>query len=314
MRQHNPSGVVRGRIVLKGQIRPTLSTEYLIMITRSLLFVALMLATSITIAADEDPVFSGPQAGEKVTTFKTRFVLGENAGQQFDVVTTAEGKPVLIIFVHEVTRPSVGLTRLLMNYAEKRAADGLHPAVVFLTDDATQTETWMKRAQHALPRNVPVGISVDGKEGPGAYGLNRAMTMTVLVAKDNAVTANFALVQPSVQADGPKILKAIVDALGGGEVPTLASLGGERYMRRNAPADDLPSPRLAELLRAVIQKTANDEQVDAAAQKVDDYMAENEPAKKQVQQIARRIVDAGKLENYGTAKAQAHIRRWAAEE
>ncbi len=285
------------------------------MIIRSLLLAALLFASSKAFAADEDPVFSGPQPGEKITSFKARYVLGEKAGDQFDVVTAAADKPVLILFVHEVTRPAVGLTRLLMNYAEKRAADGLHPAVVFLTDDATQTETWMKRAQHALPKNVPVGISVDGKEGPGAYGLNRAMTMTVLVAKDNTVTANFALVQPSVEADGPKILKAIVDVLGGGEVPTLASLGGERYTRDAAPAQrGGPDAKLAGLLRAVIQKTANDEQVDAAAKKVDDYIAKNQPAKKQVQQIARRIIDAGKLENYGTAKAQAHIRRWAESE
>jgi hypothetical protein len=38
--------------------------------------------------------------------------------------------------------------------------------------------------------------------------------MTVLVGKDDKVTANFALVQPSLQADGPKIAAAIADALG----------------------------------------------------------------------------------------------------
>ena len=42
------------------------------------------------------------------------------------------------------------------------------------------------------------------------------MSLTVLVGKEGVVSANFALVQPSVQADGPKILKAIVDALGRG--------------------------------------------------------------------------------------------------
>ena len=183
-------------------------------------------------AAEEEPVFSGPQVGEAVTPFKARHVLGEKAGEEFDVISAADGKPVCIIFVHNVTRPSVGLTRLLMTYAARRVDDGLHPAVVFLSADATQTESWMKRAQHALPKKVPIGISVDGQEGPGAYGLNRDMTLTILVAKENKVTGNFALVQPSVQADGPKVLKAMVDVLGGGEVPTLARLGGERYMRR----------------------------------------------------------------------------------
>ena len=268
--------------------------------------------------ADEDTVFSGPQVGEGVAAFKVRHVLGEDAGKEFDVVTAADGKPICVIFVHEVTRPSVGLTRLLMKYADQRAEDGLHSAVVFLSDDATETESWMKRARHALPKNVPVGISVDGKEGPGAYGLNREMTLTILVAKENKVTANFALVQPSVQADGPQVLKAMVDAVGSGEVPTLAQLGGQRYMRRDGPQREGakrggPDPELANLLRSVIQKQASDEEVDEAAQKVDAYLAENEAAKKQVQQIASRIIDAGKLENYGTKRAQEHIRRWAKE-
>lgn len=275
---------------------------------------------SITHGADE-PLFSGPQVGERVAPFKTRSVLGENAGKEFDVVADADGKPLCIVFVHDVTRPSIGLTRLLMTYAQQRAGDGMHGAVVFLTADATATETWMKRARHALPKDVPVGISVDGGEGPGAYGLNRKATLTVLIAKENKVTANFPLVQPSVQADGPKILKAMVEALGGGDVPTLAQLGVDRAMRRGAPPKDAPpkdaarrgglDPQLAGLLRAVIQKTASDEQVDAAAKKVDQFIDENKQAEQQVAQIANRIIRAGKLENYGTPRAQEHLRRWA---
>ena len=75
-----------------------------------------------------------------------------------------------------------------------------------------------------MPGGVPVGISTDGQEGPGAYGLNRKVQMTILVGKDDKVTANFALVQPSAAADGPRIAQAIVDALGGGKGPTAEEL------------------------------------------------------------------------------------------
>jgi hypothetical protein len=50
------------------------------------------------------------------------------------------------------------------------------------------------------------------------------MTVTVLVAKDGKVTGNFALVQPSVAADGPKIAEAIAKALGSEKGPTLEEL------------------------------------------------------------------------------------------
>ena len=48
--------------------------------------------------------------------------------------------------------------------------------------------------------------------------------MTVLIAKDNQVTANFALVQPSIAADAAKIAQAIADVLGDQQAPTLEQL------------------------------------------------------------------------------------------
>jgi hypothetical protein len=203
----------------------------------------LALAVSIALvgpvfAQDDKAVeFSGPQAGEKLTPFVAKTVLGGEAGQEFDLVKSAAGKPVLIVFVHEVNRPSVGLTRLLGLFAASKKEAGLASGVVFLTADATATEDLIKRASGALPGGVPVGISTDGQEGPGAYGLNRKVQMTVLVGKEDKVTANFALVQPSVQADAPKIAQAIVDVLGGGKGPTieeLQKLGGPRR-RPDAP-------------------------------------------------------------------------------
>jgi len=46
---------------------------------------------------------------------------------------------------------------------------------------------------------APTGISPDGEEGPGSYGLNRKMTLTILVANKGKVTANFALVQRTLR-------------------------------------------------------------------------------------------------------------------
>ena len=166
------------------------------------------------IAEDEAKEFSGPQKGETITPFNVRGVLGDKAGEEYDLVKTAKGQPIVLMFVHEVNRPSVGIARVVMNYAASQKKAGLNAGLVFLTADATETEDWTKRASGALPQGVPIGISTDGVEGPGAYGLNRKVTVTVLVAKDEKVTANFALVQPSVAVDAPKIIEAIAAAAG----------------------------------------------------------------------------------------------------
>ena len=274
---------------------------------RLLTVVAVALAAP-AIPAD-DPVFSGPQVGEKLPPLKVRGVFDAEAGKEIDFVTRAGGKPIVLVFVHEANRPSIGLTRTLTTYTAGRAKDGLHTGVVWLADDATEAEAALKRMRHALAKDAPIGISPDGKEGPGAYGLNRNATLTILVGKDGKVTANFALVQPSLQADLPKILKAVV-AVAGGELPKLETLPGMRAEPKDRPAAD---PKLPGLMRAVIQKTATKEAVDRAAAAVEDYVKGNEAARREVGRIARTIIEGGKLDNYGTAPAREYLRKWAKE-
>lgn len=278
-----------------------------------------VLAASTVLGDDE--AFSGPQVGERLVPFTARGTLGEVAGKEFDLVKSADGKPTLLIFVHEVTRPSLGLTRLIMTYAATRAKDGLVGGVVFLSADPTETENWMKRASNALPKDVAIGISTDGQEGPGPYGLNRHVALTVLVGKENKVTANFALVQPSIQADAPKIAKAIVEVLGGGKVPTLAELAEPNPWALNAMvargvAEGLvkqqeSDPKLDSLLRSLIQKTATAEQVQAAIESIETHIADKPAGQQRIGDIARRIIDADKLDNYGTPLAQAQLKVWA---
>ena len=67
-----------------------------------------------------DAVFSGPQPGEKLPGFKMRGVFDDAAGKETDPVADAGKKPIVIIFVHELTRPSLAVFRTVMNYAATR--------------------------------------------------------------------------------------------------------------------------------------------------------------------------------------------------
>jgi hypothetical protein len=260
-------------------------------------------------ADDKDKVFSGPQVGEKLPPFKVRGVFDGDAGKDLDFVKTADGKPIVLVFVHEVNRPSVGLTRVLTTYTAGRKKDGLHTGIVWLSDDATEAEAALKRMRHALAKDAPVGISTDGKEGPGGYGLNRNVTLTILVGKDGKVTANFALVQPSIQADLPKVLKEVVK-IAGGEMPKIEDLTAGMAAPAGRPQQD---PKIPELLRAVIRKTAAKEDVDKAAEAVEAYIKDNEAARKEVGRIAKTVVEGGKLDDYGTAPAREYLKKWAKE-
>jgi hypothetical protein len=256
----------------------------------------------------QEPVYSGPQVGEKLARFTVRGVFDEHAGKDLDFVKQAAGKPIVLIFVHDVTRPSMAMTRILSGYAASRAKDGLATGVVWLADDATEAETALKRMRHALAQDAPIGISVDGREGPGSYGLNRNVALTILVAKNDKVTANYALVQPSLQADLPKVLDSVV-AVAGGKAPKLEDLPGFPAMAKTQPSRE--AENLRPLLAPVIRRDASPEEVEKAALAVEEYVSKNEAARREVGRIAKTIVDAGKLSNYGTERAQEYLRKWA---
>lgn len=251
-----------------------------------------------TAYAEDKKIFSGPQVGEKLPPLKVKGVFGEQSGKEFDFVKLAAGKPTVLIFLHKRERPAVGVIRAVMRFCGKKTPGDVFAGVVMLTDDATTTETWLKissvkKALAADEKNVHVGISPDGQEGPGAYGLNRNVTLTILVANKGKVTANFPLVQPSVQVDVPKVLKKLI-ALTGGKLPE-------------------PELGIRALLGPVINKRAKPDAVDKAAKRVEAYVKTRPAVRQRIGAIARRIIDAGKLKNYGTTRAQEYLTKWAKE-
>jgi hypothetical protein len=176
-------------------------------------------------ASAEPDIFSGPQVDESLPPLPLQLILSDDPAQIVDAVKPDDKRPhTLIVFVHQITRPSVAFTRILGNYAATRADSGLSTSVVFLGQDATAVADAVRRAIHALPDKVQVGVSPDGLEGPGAYGLNRNLTLTILIASEGKVRANHALVDPSLPVDLPKVLRSLVDVVGGPEPNTVKSI------------------------------------------------------------------------------------------
>jgi hypothetical protein len=138
----------------------------------------------------------------------------------------------MLVIVNGSNRPAARLTRALMNFAEMHE-ERLFAGVVYLDGDRSAAVAQLKQAISWWQVGPPVGVSIDGAEGPGSYGLNRNVNVTVLVANDGRVIRNHALVQPS-ETDAPKILEDVV-ALAGGRVPSNAEV-----MFLSAPTRKLP--------------------------------------------------------------------------
>ena len=210
------------------------------MFIRRVLVLAFLCATAV---AEEPVKYSGPQPGERLPKFEVVDAFGPDEQKPYDMVSRFGDEPGMLVVIHDMLNnrsdePSLGLAYVLAHYAATRKETGLQRSVVFLTDDVTAMKSFLTKIRRALPKNeTPIVISTDGLEGPGSWGLNRNLRVTVVISNQGQSVANFALQQPSVQADTPRILKELVKLIGG-DVPTLRDLDFPYYIAKPPSAGE----------------------------------------------------------------------------
>ena len=177
------------------------------------LYLLLTIGLVCSAAVAQEKTFSGPQPGERISSFKVLEVSGPFDAKEIEIANA--NQPTLLVFVHKISEPAIGLMISLEWYASKQKKLSDH--YVFLVRDKAETEQKLKRwAQRSFFTKSHMSVSLDGAEGPGRYGLNRNVDMTVLVAKDRKVLSNFALLGPN-NTDAQKILTAVAKSLGKSE-------------------------------------------------------------------------------------------------
>ena len=276
-------------------------------------------------ARSQEKVYSGPQAGEKTTPFKSVELRGEDAGKERDIIAEHKGAPTTLIFVHGVERSMAPLMTVLDEYGQERK-DVLKTEFVFLSGDRLSSQQHLPLVGQSLRLQSPMSLSEDGVEGPGNYGLNKECLMTVIVARQNKVAANFALVQPGM-ADAPKIISAIAKVVGDSNPPAAEALrerrglGGARMEpgqpkergrdTGNRPKDNLPGAaptdeKIVGLLRRFIQRSNDDATVDKVLAEVEEYVRGNESLTRQAIDGWTRVLHL----KYGTEYAQKAGQSW----
>ena len=287
-------------------------------IRRSIFLIVLLSFGNIwPLIATEQSVYSGPQLGEKTTGFKVVSIKGDQTVER-DPVGENKGGPAVLVFIHNVERSLVPLLRVIDEYGAQRK-EQLRTEVVFLSDDRIAGEQRIKAVNNSLKLKANVGLSLDGAEGPGNYGLNKECMMTILMAKDDKVKANFALVQPGI-ADAPKVLAALAEISGDTNPPTVEALSqkapgmarGEMRAEGNGRAtqdrkDPFPGAvptdeKLVGLLRRYIRPTNDEATVNQVLQEVRGYVKGNDDLRKQAIDGWTRILHF--KDRYGTAYAR----------
>ncbi len=161
------------------------------------------------------PIFSGPQPGEKLPPFKAIGLSGALEGQEFDAAALAGDELHLLIFAKEART----FGRLLGNLAQQvdtiasNSKRKWEMSFIVVNDDPNDVEKKFAWVKQRLPAFMRTGLSKDGSDGPPAYGLDRTLTATVIVAKGGKVVHNLPYPSDAFYTQ-PHILGAIAGAMG----------------------------------------------------------------------------------------------------
>jgi hypothetical protein len=163
--------------------------------------------------ARTETVFSGPQKGEKVPSFRVVDVTGARKEREFDPTKEAASAPALYFFFVNPNRVVARTIKVIDAMAREGSSHGLRAYFIGLLPDRLEGDQRLRDAWSSLKPFIPVCLSPDGVEGPGSWGLNKQCQVTVVVAKDGKVVANVSALSPGDQ-DFEAIRAALQGVLG----------------------------------------------------------------------------------------------------
>lgn len=172
---------------------------------------AVLLCSGFLIAAE--PVKSGLQAGEKITTiFEPLNVNGEHAGEPHCLVCENGLSPVAMLFAREVNEPLLKLLSQLDDATAKNRKVEMGSFVVFLSDKEGLRQQLTDEAKKRGFKHLV--LSIDSPAGPEGFNVAADADLTVVLYREHGVKANHAFrkgeltaaASEKILADLPKIL------------------------------------------------------------------------------------------------------------
>jgi hypothetical protein len=175
--------------------------------------VSLLLLTLTSILPAAEPLKSGLQPGEKITTiFEPLNITGQHAGEPYCLICENGLSPVAMLFARDVNEPLLNLLSKLDEATAKNRDQEMGSFVVFLNEsDALRQQLAAAARQRGLKRIV---LSAYAPTGPEGFHVAADADLTVVLYREHEVKANHAFrrgeltaaASEKILADLPKIL------------------------------------------------------------------------------------------------------------
>lgn len=156
---------------------------------------------------------SGLQPGQAVTSFHVEDVTGPAKGQSICYACRYGSRPVVNVFVREITDEVVTLVRQLDAQVEKHRDEQLQVFLVLLSlDPESDRETLENVAEKHRLKHVPLTL-FDGLTGPPKMKIAQRADVTIMLWNEARVTSNHAF---TAEALNDKAVTAVIK-----EIPDL---------------------------------------------------------------------------------------------
>jgi Ca2+-binding EF-hand superfamily protein len=157
-----------------------------------------------------DPVYSGPQPGEQLRGFPVTRRTRSGRDEDFDPVALAAGKPHFLMFVDDMDLGEDISAWAKVREIHQNSRTGLAATAVILGHERATGSFF-----NLLSTMFQIGYAPEGRDGPGAYGLDRNIRMTILITDAKGkVLYNFPFRQPPVDFPDPAVMGALAEVVG----------------------------------------------------------------------------------------------------
>jgi hypothetical protein len=150
-----------------------------------------VLGLLVAAGSANEPVKSGPQAGEEVPgPFHPLNITGPNAGEKCCLYCKNGDNPVVMIFAREINEPLVSLVKKIDSATREHKDAKMGSFVVFLGDAEDLNSKLKEVAQRENIQHTV--LSVDNPAGPEGYKVAKDADVTVVLYSKRMVKANHA--------------------------------------------------------------------------------------------------------------------------